>query len=65
MYIWQYEHYHKISIKGKDWIFLISDVVITPVNQMNETFARRVTGGENLSTEQKSQIQYQQQVLFN
>ena len=36
-----------------------------PVTQMNDAFAKRVTGGENLSQEHKKQIHYQQQVNKN
>ena len=35
---------------------------ITPLSAMNSDFAKKVTGGEDLSDEQKKQIQYQQQV---
>ncbi len=38
------------------------NVNITPLMHMNQDFARRVTGGEDLSEEQKKQIQHQQQV---
>lgn len=38
-------------------------VNLTPISQMNsETFARKMTGGETLSSEQKKQIREQQEV---
>ena len=43
-------------------VMLFAAVKITPMSQMNEDFARRVTGGEELTIEQKKQIQEQQQV---
>ena len=40
-------------------------VNITPLSAMNEDYARKVTGGENLTIEQKKQIQEQQQVTLS
>jgi splicing factor 4 len=37
-------------------------VNITPMAAMNEDYARRITGGENLTLEQKVQIQEQQKM---
>ena len=38
------------------------NVNITPLQSMNAAFAKRVTGGEELTEEEKKQIQYQQKV---
>ena len=37
-------------------------VNVTPLSQMDQTFAKRVTGGEELSDEHKKQIQEQQRM---
>ena len=35
---------------------------ITPLNKMDATYAKKITGGEDLDITQKKQIQEQQQV---